>query len=173
MPNTDPVRIGQIVGAFGLKGELKIDPLTDFWERFQKGSRLRLKGQWVTVESYREHKNRPMVKLTGIESATAAEKLQWEYLEAIIVDTPELDDDEYLTDDLIGMQVVTTEGRVLGEVDDVIENPAHDILQIGDILIPVVKEFIKDIDLDKEIITVELIPGLLPEELESDVEAQS
>lgn len=156
-----------------MKGELKIDPLTDFWERFQKGSRLRLKGQWVTVESYREHKNRPMVKLTGIESATAAEKLQWEYLEAIIVDTPELDDDEYLTDDLIGMQVVTTEGRVLGEVDDVIENPAHDILQIGDILIPVVKEFIKDIDLDKEIITVELIPGLLPEELESDVEAQS
>jgi len=172
MPNASPQRIGQIVGAFGLKGELKIDPLTDFWERFQKGSRLRLKGQWVTVESYREHKNRPMIRVTGVPDLTAAEKLQWEYLEAIIADAPELDDDEYLTEDLIGLKVVTTDGRELGEVDDVIENPAHDILQIGDILIPVVKEFIKEIDLDKEVITVELIPGLLPEEMESDAEAK-
>jgi len=164
MPTPSPVRIGQIVGAFGLKGEVKVDPLTDFWERFQKGTRLRLKDNWVTVESYREHKNRPMLKLSGVNDATAAEKLQWEYLEAIIADAPELDDDEYLTEDLIGMKVVTTEGKELGEVDDVIGNPAHDILQIGEILIPVVKEFIKDIDLDKEVITVQLIPGMLPGE---------
>jgi len=164
--NTDPVRIGQIVGAFGLKGEVKVEPLTDFWERFEKGTRLRLKGQWVTVEGYREHKNRPMLRLSGIDSATIAEGLQWEYLEAIIDEEPELDEDEYFTADLIGMKVVSTDGRELGEVEDVIENPAHELLKIGEILIPVVKEFVKEIDLENEVITVQLIPGLLPGELE-------
>lgn len=159
-----PTRIGQIVGAFGLKGEVKVEPLTDFWERFKKGSRLRLKGDWVTVEGYREHKNRPLLKLSGVNDATAAEALQWEYLEAILTDGPDLDDDEYLTDDLIGLKVVTTDGRELGEVDEVLAMPAHDVLQIGEILIPVVKEFIKEIDLDEEVITVQLIPGLLPGE---------
>lgn len=161
-----PVRIGQIVGAFGLRGELKIEPLTDFWERFQKGARLRLRGDWVTVESYREHKNRPLLKLSGVNDATGAEALQWEYLEAILTDGPELDEDEYMTDDLIGLRVVSTDGRELGVVDEVLSLPAHDVLQIGEILIPAVKEFVKDIDLDAEVITVQLIPGLLPGEEE-------
>jgi 16S rRNA processing protein RimM len=162
--STEPTRIGQIVGAFGLKGEVKVEPLTNFWERFQKGTRLRLKGEWVTVEGYREHKNRPMLRLSGVNDATAAESLQWEYLEAILTDAPELEEDEFLTEDLFGLRVVTTDGKELGEVDDVLTTPAHDVLQIGEILIPVVKEFVKDIDLDNEVITVQLIPGMLPGE---------
>ena len=161
---SEPVRIGQIVGAFGLKGELKINPLTDFWERFEKGSRLRLQGDWVTVESYREHKNRPLITLSGVESATAAEALQWKYLEAIIEERAELDEDEFYIDDLIGLRVVTDEGRELGLVDDVTSTPAHDLLQIGEILIPVVKEFVLSVDLAAELITVHVIPGLVPDE---------
>jgi 16S rRNA processing protein RimM len=164
MSDPTPTRIGQIVGAFGLKGEVKVEPLTSFWDRFQKGARLRLKGDWVTVEGYREHKNRPLLRLSGVNDATAAEALQWEYLEAILADPPELEEDEFLTEDLIGLRVVTTDGQELGEVDDVLGTPAHDILQIGEILIPVVKEFVKDIDLEEEVITVQLIPGMLPGE---------
>ena len=100
----DFIQIGRIVGAFGLKGELKVDPMTDFLDRFQKGSRLRLNGDWVTVESVRMHKGRPLVKLSGIDDATAAEKLQWAYLEGEQQEL-ELDDDEYLAEDLVGMQV--------------------------------------------------------------------
>ncbi|MGV3617165.1 MAG: ribosome maturation factor RimM [Fimbriimonas sp.] len=160
----EPVRIGQIVGAHGLKGQVKVLPLTDFLERFEKGARLRLKNDWVTVESFSIHKNRPLIKLSGIDSIDAAEKLQWEYLETILEDEPELDEDEFLTEDLIDCLVVTTDGRELGTVDDVLAMPAHDVLQIGEILIPVVKEFIKEIDLDEERITVQLIPGMLPGE---------
>lgn len=162
--SNQPTRIGQIVGAFGLKGEVKVEPHTDFWERFEKGSRLRLKGNWVTVESMREHKGRPMLKLSGVNDATAAEGLQWEYLEAIITDRPELEEDEFFTEDLIGLKVVTVDGQELGEVDDVMALPAHDVLVIGEIMIPVVKEFVKDVDLDAERITVQLIPGMLPGE---------
>jgi len=162
--STEPTRIGQIVGAHGLKGHVKVLPLTDFWERFEKGARLRVKGEWVTVESSIVHKNRPLLKLSGIDSIDAAEALQWEYLEAILGDAPDLEEDEYLTEDLIGCRVVTTGGRELGKVDDVLAMPAHDVLQIGEILIPAVKEFVRDVNLDDEVITVELIPGMLPGE---------
>ena len=158
------VRVGQIVGAFGLKGELKVEPMTEFEERFQKGARLRLDGNWVTVESMRIHKNRPMLKLSGVNDLTAAERLQWHYLEASAKDAPELDEDEYLVDDLIGLRVVTTEGLELGEVDEVLAYPAHEVLEVGDMLIPLVKEFVKDVDLDNEVITVQLIPGMRPGE---------
>lgn len=162
--SASPVRIGQIVGAHGLKGQVKIAPLTDFVQRFQKGARLRLRDQWVTVESFSIHKNRPLIKLSGIDTIDAAEALQWEYLEAIIDSAPDLDEDEFLTADLIGCRVVTVDGIEVGEVDEVLAMPAHDVLQVGEVMIPVVKEFIEGIDLEAEVITVRLIPGMLPGE---------
>ena len=159
-------RIGQIVGSFGLKGIVKVQPSTDFMERFEKGSKVRLKGEWVTIESFTIHKKRPLLKLSGIKNISAAEALQWEYLEVSADDKPKLDDDEFLSEDLIGLKVVTNEGRELGEIDDVIPMPAHDVIQIGELLIPAVKEFIKDIDFDSGVMTVELIPGMLEDEID-------
>lgn len=155
------VPVGRIVGAFGLRGEVKVDPQTEFLSRLQKGARLRLQGRWVEVQGFRLHKGRPLLMLSGVEDATAAEALQWEYLEAPAGQRPELEEDEFLTEDLIGLRVVTTDGRDLGEVDDVLAMPAHDVLQMGELLIPAIQEFVKDVDLDKGVITVQLIPGML------------
>ena len=159
-----PQRVAQVVGAFGIRGELKIEPLTDFHARFAKGARLRLKGDWVTVEASREQKGRPVLKLSGIDDRSAADALQWEYLEAIIDERPELEENEFFVEDLIGLHVVSDDGREIGEIDDVLPNPAHDILKIGDVMIPIVKEFVRDIDLDAGVVTVHLIPGLLGED---------
>ncbi len=137
--------------------------MTDFLQRFDKGARLRLNGDWVTVESSIMHKGRPHIKLEGVNDMTAAEKLQWQYLEAPAM-RPELEDDEFYTADLIGMKVVTTEGEELGVVDNVVEYPAHEVIEVGEIMIPAVKEFIKDVDLEKEVITVQLIEGMRPGE---------
>lgn len=159
------VRIGRIVGAFGLKGELKVDPLTDFPEqRFQKGARFRLQGEWVDVEAVRFHKGRPLVTLAGVSSATAAERLQWEYLEATPEERPALEEGEFLVQDLIGMSVVLASGEELGPVDAVLDYPAHEVLKVGELLIPLVAQFVKDVDLPGARITVELIPGMRPGE---------
>jgi len=157
------IRVGQIVASFGLKGMVKVMPMTDFLERFEKGSKLRLKGEWVEVESFSIHKKRPLLKLSGIRNIAAAEALKWEYLEIPESQKPELDEDEVLSQDLIGLVVVTVDGRELGVVDDIIPMPAHDVIQIGELLIPAVREFVKDIDFDTGIMTVELIPGMLEE----------
>jgi 16S rRNA processing protein RimM len=155
------IRVGQIVGAFGLKGTVKVVPMTEFLERFEKGSKLKLKGEWVEVVEFTIHKKRPQLRLSGITTATAAEALQWEYLEALESEKPELEEDEYLSEDLIGLKVVTVEGQELGEVDDVIPMPAHDVIQVGELLIPAVKEFVTDIDFDTNVMTVKLIPGMI------------
>lgn len=165
-----PVRVGQIVGPHGLKGHVKIQPLTDFHDRFQKGARLRLKGNWVTVESFTVHKNRPLVKLSGIETIDDAQAVQWEYVESI-QEAPELGQDEYLSQDLVGCRVYTTSGRELGPVKNVLQLPAHDVLEIEGTLIPAVKQFIRKIDLKRKVITVELIPGMLPGEEDEGVTA--
>lgn len=156
--------VGKIAGAFGIKGELKIDPTTDFWERFHKGKRLLIQGQWFTVTSYREHKGRPLITINGIDSATKAEALQWQNVEAPAEERPELEEDEYVTEDLLDMEVWTIEGENLGFVEDVLTTPAHDIFVVGKIMIPVVKEFVRMIDFDEERITVTLIPGMLDDQ---------
>src|SRR4051812_33836613 len=94
-------RIGRIVGTHGLKGEVKVEVLTDFVDRLEVGRRLRLRGDWVTVQSARVHKNRLMLTLSGIDHIGKAEELQWEYLEAPTDERPELEEDEYITADLI------------------------------------------------------------------------
>jgi 16S rRNA processing protein RimM len=150
------------VGAFGLKGQLKVKPLTEFVERFQAGARLRLQGEWIEVEAMSLHKGRPLVKLHGVDSVEAAEALQWEYLEA--VGRPNLDEDEFLSEDLIGLEVFTEDGEKLGVIDDVLANPAHDVFVIGEIMIPFVNQFVLSIDADARRVTVRLIPGMRGED---------
>jgi len=153
-------QVGRIVGAFGLKGQVKVELLTDFEERLSAGRRLRLKDDWVTVETSSWHKNRLLLKLEGVNNVDAAEALQWEYLSAP-PDDLELGEDEFLVSDLEGLKVVLADGTELGIVDEVAAYPAQDILVIGELMIPLVKEFVKDIDLEKGVITVELIEGML------------
>lgn len=141
---------------------MKVDPLTDFSSRFAKGSTLILQGVPRKIETSREHKGRPLIKLAGIDSIDQVEKLQFQFLEA--EGQPEAEEDEFLVEDLIGLRVITAGGEELGEVDEVLVTPAHEILQIGDVLIPFIDEFVDGVDFDEETITVRLIPGMLGEE---------
>jgi 16S rRNA processing protein RimM len=161
-----PQKVGRIVGTHGLRGQLKIEVLTDFDRYFEKGRRLLLKGDWLEIAETKWHKGRPLVSLYGINSIDKAQPLQWEYLEAIPLADEELSTDEYRVADLVGLEVQTLEGTSLGKVDEVHAMPAQDVLQVGEVMLPLVKEFIKEIDLERGLIKVSLIPGMLGEEAE-------
>jgi 16S rRNA processing protein RimM len=152
--------VAQITGAFGIKGQLKVRPLTDFVERFDVGRVLRHGDQEFTVEAILWHGSQLILTLKQVKDRTTAERLQFAYLDAREEERPELDDDEYLTSDLIGLEVVTDAGEKLGTVKDVLSSPAHDLIVVGDLLIPAVQEFILDIDLDARTMTVHLIDGM-------------
>lgn len=157
-------RVGQIAGAFGLKGQVKIQPLTDFpVERFRKGARLRMGDRTVEIETVSIHKGRPLVKFVGVETIDAAEALQFKYLEA--VEKPRTAKNEYLVTDLLGLEVRVENGEILGKVDEILKNPAHEVLVVGEIMIPLVERFVLNIDRNAKAITVRLIPGMRPGEL--------
>lgn len=157
------VAVGRIVGEFGLKGAVKVEVATDFPERFDPGSTLILDGVPRKVERTTWHRGQARIKLEGIDSVEAARALKWKELLVDATDRPELEEDEFYTLDLIGLEVFDEQGRRLGLVDDVIACPAHDVIQMGDTLIPARQEFVRGIDLDQGRITVRLIPGMLEE----------
>lgn len=159
------ISIGQIVGALGLRGQVKVMPLTDFHARFEAGNRVMIEDEWYEILECSWHRGRPNLRLTGLKKREDAEKMQWKYLKVPADSLPTLEEDEYLLEDLIGLQVETEEGEKLGEVTDVLALPAQDVLVIGEIMIPVVDEFVKEIDLDAKLIRVKIIPGMRGEEL--------
>lgn len=160
----DLIRIGRVVGAFGLDGRVKIEPETDFAERFAKGAPMIIRDREYRVKSTSWHKGQARVKLEGIDTVEDAEALQWATVHVPASLRPKLDRDEFYTADLIGLAVVTTSGRDLGKVTNILPMPAQDLLQVGEVLIPMVRQFVKEVDLTAGRIVVEPIAGMLPGE---------
>jgi 16S rRNA processing protein RimM len=159
---SERVPIGKIVGGHGLKGHLKVDAMTSFLSRFEKGEVVFLDGNKHKIQSSQIHKGRPLIKLAGIDTLTHAEQLKWKILEA--EGEAELDDDEFLVEDLIGLKVMTVEGELLGTLEEVEDYPAHEVLLVNNIRIPFIDEFVEEINFDTETIRVRLLYGMRPGE---------
>ena len=164
------LEVGQIVNTFGIKGEVKVTPFTDDMNRFDDLKKVYVKtrkdDKLYKVENVRYHKNMVLLKLEGIENPEQAELLKNAYLEIDREDAIPLKEGQYFIVDLIGLDVYTDEGKLLGKVDDIYNTGANDIYVVKDelgkqVLLPGIKEVIKQVDLDNEKIIVHLIPGLI------------
>ena len=164
------LEVGQIVNTFGIKGEVKVTPFTDDINRFDDLKKVYVKtrkdDKLYKVENVRYHKNMVLLKLEGIENPEQAELLKNAYLEIDRQDAIPLEEGQYFIVDLIGLDVYTDEGKLLGKVDDIYNTGANDIYVVKDelgkqVLLPGIKEVIKQVDLESEKITVHLIPGLI------------
>ncbi len=145
------IRVGQISGAFGIQGAVKVLPLTDFQDRFEAGSELYLSGEPRRVEWSRERGQGLIVKLIGVENRTLAELLQGLYLELPASESKPLPEGRYYHHQLVGLEVTTQGGRVLGTLADVLERPANDVwvARQGSLeqLIPATREAVVEVDL--------------------------
>ena len=153
--------IGKIVGVFGLDGRFKVTAETAFPERFAVGETVYIKHFPHKIRWTAWHKGQVRLKVSGVTTIEAATELIGTTIFVPAEQRPEMDEDEFYAGDLIGMDVVTTEGKAVGKVTSVLSYPAQDMLEIGESLIPVVKEFIERIDLDAKTITVKPIKGMI------------
>jgi 16S rRNA processing protein RimM len=156
--------VGKVVGTHGLKGLLKVLPLTDFPERFDVGKHVSIKGREYEITQSQWHNRQVRLGLKDIGTIELAEGLVGSEVTVDDSDAPELEEGEYLVADLIGLEVVDVSGRKLGTVDEVIDGAAHDVYRVGHALVPAVKEFIKSIDLAGGRMTVAPIPGMFDED---------
>lgn len=154
--------IGKIVGTFGLKGALKVWPETSFPERFDAGKTIVIDEVAYVIRESAWHKKQVRIRLEGITRIEEAEKFVGKQLAALSSEAPDLEEDEYAVEDLLGMTVIADDGRVLGQIDEVMHAPAHDVYRVGQILIPAVKAFIIRVDVASRSMTVHLIPGMEP-----------
>jgi 16S rRNA processing protein RimM len=164
------LEIGQIVNTFGIKGQVKIVPFTDDITRYdelkeiyvEKKNELKL----FQIEQVNYKKNMVILKLKGIETVEEAEKLRNCYLKIDRKDAKELPKDTYFIVDLLGLDVYTDEGKLLGKVDDIYNAGSSDIYVVKDelgkqILLPAIKDVLKEVDLENQKIIVHLIKGLV------------
>ncbi len=163
------IAVGRISGPFGVKGELKVEVLTDFPQRFEPGSRLFLTEEPVTVASARSSgMDRLIVQLDEVRSRTQAETIRrGATLDIREEDVIPLPDGAYYRFQLIGLPVVTeTDDESIGTVEDIIETGVNDVLIVRaegrpETLIPNTDEIVT-VDLENAVIRVKPIEGLIP-----------
>ena len=162
--------IGQIVNTFGIKGEVKVNPFTDDVEQFERlKSILVVKNKQlveIEIENVRYQKHLVILKLKNIDDMNTAEKLKGCYIKINRKDARKLPEGTYFIADIIGSQVITDDGQILGKVDDIYNTGSNDIYVVKDelgkqILLPGIKDVILDIDVEKQIVTVHLLEGLV------------
>ena len=172
MTEQEWIVIGKIVAAQGLKGEVRVNPSTDFPERFEvAGQRwLRMpKQQPESVELERGRripgKNIFVVKFEHVTDRTQAESLRNAEILVRAGDRPDLEEDEYHVSDLIGLTVLDANTKEkLGVVTD-LYSAGQDLLEVTDDqkqkhLVPFVKEIVPVVDLVEEQVEVNAPPGL-------------
>lgn len=153
----DLLVVGQIINTHGLRGEMKVMPLTDDMRRFSDLEYVLLNKKEVKVEGVKYFKDKVILKLEGINSIEEAEKLKRTYLEIDRDHAVELEEDEYFIVDLIGCKVVDTEGFEYGKIRDIIQTPSNDVYWVQgnkEVLVPVLKDIVLDINMDEKLITI-------------------
>ena len=160
------VVVGRITRAHGVTGELAVLVISEVPGRFADGATVWLEdGRTLTVASSRPHKDRLLVRFRGVEDRAQAEVLQQALLVVPESSSPELPDGSWWDHRIVGCELETDTGRVLGTVRDVIHTGANDVWSAIDdddveTLVPVLKDVIADVDLDAKRIVVYEIRGL-------------
>ena len=160
------LEIGQIVNTSGLKGFLKVIPLTDDITRFEVYIQEKKDLVEFKIQEVKYSKNMVLLKLEGIDDIGEAEKFKNFYIKINRKDAVELEEDSYFIVDIIGCKVFTDENEFLGKVIDVFQTGSNDVYTVKnnedkEILLPAIEDVIKDIDIANKKIVVKLMDGLI------------
>jgi 16S rRNA processing protein RimM len=165
--------VGRVVRAHGITGELVVEVRTDDPDtRFAPGTPLRTRPRTgpertYVVESAREHSGRLLVRLTGVADRSAADTLRGNLFLVDSEDLPPIDDpDEFYDHQLEGLRVVTTDGRLVGNVREVLHTAAGELLSVtaetgAEVLVPFVGAIVTEVSLQNQTIEIDPPEGLL------------
>lgn len=171
----ETIVVGRIGKPHGLKGEVSVEPRTDEPDRrFAAGAQLKTQNKrpgasgsaHLTVAGSRWHSGRLLVRFEGLNDRDAAEEARGTLLlVALDPDERPEDPEEFYDHQLVGLQVLTTDGREVGTLKEIVHGAAQDLLVIGtegaDVLVPFVSQLVPEVDVPGGRIVVADLPGLL------------
>lgn len=170
-PEPRYLAIGQVAGAHGIQGELKVDILTDEPARFGRLTAVYVgweeeEPQPRQLAGFRLHHGRALLRIEGCADRSTAESLRGAYIQVPIEDALPLQEGEYYEHQIVGLAVWTTAGESLGELAEVLYTGANDVYLVRgagrrDVLLPAIAGVIVEVDLEAGRMTVRLPEGLL------------
>lgn len=164
------LKVGAITSTHGIRGEVKVFPMTDDAARFKKCKELILdtgkEKKIVQVEGVKFFKRLVILKFKGYDSINDIEAYKGKALYVTRENAVALEKDEYFIADLIGISVFDEQEREIGTLRDVIETGANDVYSVvtqegKEILFPAIKDCILNVDIEKRQMHVHIMPGLL------------
>ena len=163
------LKVGIIASTHGVRGEVKVFPMTDDVRRFQDCKELLLdtgkEKKKVEIESVKFFKQFVILKFRGYDSINDIEAYKGKELYVTRENAVSLEQGEYFIADLIGLSVFDEEENRIGTLKDVIETGANDVYSVetdeGEILLPAIRDCILDVDVEGGKMHVHILPGLL------------
>lgn len=161
------LHIGRIVGAHGIKGELRVYPLVNEESFYKKIDSLNIEGykDGVKIIALKKNKGVYLLKIDEIGTRAEAERLRGKTLTLDEADMPKLDEGYYIYE-LIGLRALDQEDREIGILSDVLLGAVNDVYVIttekGEVLVPNVPNFVRERNIEKGFIRVNLIEGMEP-----------
>ncbi len=164
------ITIGKAVKPFGVKGEMKIEPMTDFPERFGKLTRVYLvspAGEELAckVKSTRYANGTPFLLFAGYDTPEKAKALNGWFVKVPEEETIPLPEGTYYWYELMGMEVFSETGEALGAIVDIFETGSNDVYVIKrgkkEVYIPATKEVIRQVDRKAKRMVIHLPDGLM------------
>jgi len=165
-PPDERVAIGRINAPWGLKGHVKVTPLTSNPERITVGATVILKNARVRILDIEMPLGFPCILFEGHEGRNVAEALRGVMIEVAESELPPLPEDEYYAHDLVGMTVVTTSGEPVGILEQVLVTGANDVYLVRlpdrkEVLIPAIGHVVIEVDVPGKRMVIEPVKGLL------------
>jgi 16S rRNA processing protein RimM len=149
------LKVGKVINVHGIKGEVKVAPLTDEPRRFYSLNKVYVKRDSsrieLTISQVRMHKNNLLVKFEEINDRDKAESFKGSYIEIDKGNAIELSKDQYFIYDLIGIKVYSMTGNLIGTIKDVLQTGPTDIYVLQctskEVLVPALKDIFIEIDI--------------------------
>jgi len=160
------VTIAQILGPFGVHGEMKIRLHTDIPNRLAQLKTVYIHYRPFTVRGTRTVGQNTLLHLEGIDNPELVRKLRGTAIQIPLAEIAPLPEGQYYIHDLIGLEVQTVQGEIIGHVREVITTASNDVYAvdrhgIGEVLVPAIRDIVKEIDLHARKMIIDPIPGLL------------
>lgn len=164
------LKVGVISSTHGIRGEVKVFPTTDDMNRFKNLKEVILdtgkERLFLEIQNVKFFKQFAILKFKGIDNINDIEKYKGRPLLVARENAVSLEEGEYYIADLIGMEVMTEDGRHFGRLNDVMETGANDVYIIasdeyGEVLVPAIRECIREIDIENGRMTIRLMKGLI------------
>lgn len=159
------VVVGHVLRQWGTNGEVEVELMTDFPDRFESQRKVYFNGFPLIIERSRPHKGHIIIKFEGIDNIESAIEFRGNNLEIPLSEIHPLPEGEYYRFQIIGLEVLNTDGEPVGKITDVLSTGSNDVYLVqspqGEVLIPAIEDVIKSIDIENGRILIQIIDGLI------------